>query len=61
MWREFGIAISLMLVIEGIIPFLYPGRWRKLVASLAEIDDKALRLMGLGSMITGIILLYLIN
>lgn len=61
MWREFGIAISLMLVIEGIIPFLYPGRWRTLVASLAEIDDKALRLMGLGSMITGIILLYLIN
>ena len=61
MWREFGIAISLMLVIEGIIPLLYPGRWRKLVAALAEIDDKALRLMGLGSMITGIILLYLIN
>ena len=61
MWREFGIAISLMLVIEGIIPFLYPGRWRTLVASLAEIDDKALRLMGLGSMIAGIILLNLIN
>ena len=61
MWREFGIAISLMLVLEGIIPFLYPGRWRSLVATLATIDDKALRLMGLGSMITGIILLYLIN
>ena len=61
MWREFGIAISLMLVIEGIIPFLYPGRWRALVASLAEIDDKALRLIGLGSMVAGIILLYLVN
>ena len=61
MWRELGIAISLMLVIEGIIPFLYPGRWRKLVATLADIDNNSLRLMGLGSMIAGLILLYLVN
>ena len=61
MLREIGIAFSLMLVIEGIIPFLYPGRWRKLVATLAEISDSSLRLIGLGSMITGIALLYFIN
>ncbi|MBT5484924.1 DUF2065 domain-containing protein [Gammaproteobacteria bacterium] len=61
MWDEIGIAFSLMLVIEGIIPFLYPGRWRKLVATLAEISDSSLRLIGLGSMITGIALLYFIN
>ena len=61
MWREIGIAISLMLVIEGIIPFLYPQRWRQLVASLAEIDNSTLRRIGLGSMIAGLILLYLVN
>jgi len=61
MWREIGIAISLMLVIEGIIPFLYPGRWRQLVATLADIDNATLRLIGLGTMIAGIVLLYLIN
>ena len=61
MWDEIGIAFSLMLEIEGIIPFLYPGRWRKLVATLAEISDSSLRLIGLGSMITGIALLYFIN
>lgn len=61
MWREIGIAFSLMLIIEGIIPFLYPGRWRKLVATLADIENSALRLMGLGSMIAGVVLLYLIN
>ena len=61
MWREIGIAFSLMLVIEGIIPFLYPGRWRQLVANLAGIDNSTLRLMGLGSMITGLVLLYLFN
>ncbi|MGA0935739.1 MAG: DUF2065 domain-containing protein [Pseudohongiellaceae bacterium] len=61
MWREIGIAISLMLVIEGIMPFLYPGRWRQLVAMLADIDNATLRLIGLGSMVTGIVLLYLVN
>jgi hypothetical protein len=61
MWREIGIAFSLMLVIEGIIPFLYPARWRQLVVTLADIDNSTLRLMGLGSMIAGIILLYLFN
>jgi uncharacterized protein YjeT (DUF2065 family) len=61
MWRDLGIAISLMLVVEGIIPFLYPGRWRQLVATLAEIDNGTLRLIGLGSMIAGIILLNVVN
>ena len=61
MLREIGIAFSLMLVIEGIIPFLYPSRWRQLVATLADINNSTLRLMGLGIMIAGIILLYLFN
>jgi len=61
MWREIGIAFSLMLVIEGIIPFLYPGRWRQLVATLADINDTSLRLIGLGSMLMGIALLYFFN
>lgn len=61
MWRDLGIAISLMLVVEGIIPFLYPGRWRALVATLAEVDNATLRLVGLGSMIAGVVLLYVVN
>jgi len=61
MWREIGIAFSLMLIIEGIIPLLYPGRWRQLVATLADINDTSLRLIGLGSMLMGIALLYFFN
>ncbi|WP_338112695.1 DUF2065 domain-containing protein [Zooshikella ganghwensis] len=60
-WRELLVAFCLMLVIEGIIPFLYPHRWRELVAMLAQIDDKTLRIIGLVSMLTGTALLYLIN
>ena len=61
MWYDFGVAVCLVLVIEGVIPFLYPRRWKELVAMLATIDDRSMRLMGLGSMLIGTTLLYLIN
>ena len=61
MWEELGKAFCLMLVLEGIIPFLYPKRWRKLVATLAVVNDQQLRVMGLVSMLLGAGMLYLIN
>ncbi|WP_341937532.1 DUF2065 domain-containing protein [Marinimicrobium sp. C2-29] len=61
MWEDLARAFCLMLVIEGIIPFLYPSRWRQLVASLALVDDRRLRIMGLASMLIGVALLYLLK
>lgn len=61
LWRQLIIAFSLMLVLEGIVPFLYPQRWRQLVAKLSEIDNRQLRISGLLSMLSGVVLLYLIN
>ena len=61
MWHEFGIALCLVLVIEGIVPFLYPRRWREMVMMLSEIDDRTMRIVGLTSMLLGTGLLYLIN
>jgi uncharacterized protein len=61
MWHELLVAFCLMLVLEGIVPFLYPDRWRSLVAALAQIDNNKLRMIGLASMIVGTLLLYLIN
>lgn len=60
-WRELGIAFCLILVIEGIMPFLYPGRWRTMVRMLSEVDDRSMRIMGLTSMLVGTGLLYVIN
>lgn len=60
MWEELGRAVCLMLVLEGIIPFLYPHRWRKLVAQLANVDDRQLRIMGLVSMLLGAGCLFLL-
>lgn len=60
-WHELAIAFCLMLVIEGVIPFLAPQRWRKMVVMVANVDDFSMRIMGLLSMLAGTGILYLIN
>jgi len=59
MWESLLKAICLLFIIEGVIPFLYPSKWRSLVAQLASISDRKLRITGLFSMGLGLILLYL--
>ena len=61
MWHDLAVAFCLMLVIEGILPFIAPNRWRRLIMMLEEVDDTTMRLVGLGSMLTGTILLVIIN
>jgi len=53
MWEILGKALCLVLILEGIIPFLYPTRWRNLVLQLAQISDRQLRTMGLIAMLSG--------
>lgn len=61
MWQDLGVALCLVMIIEGIVPFLYPRRWRHMALSLAEVDDRSMRLAGFGSMLLGTVLLYLIR
>ena len=61
MLHELAVAFCLMLEIEGILPFIAPKRWRNLILMLDEVDDSTMRLIGLGSMLTGTVLLLLIN
>ncbi|MCK5876816.1 MAG: DUF2065 domain-containing protein [Candidatus Marithrix sp.] len=61
MWEELGIAISLIFIIEGMLPFLNPTGWRKTLKNISEMKDKTLRTTGLLSMIFGVILLYLVH
>ena len=60
-WQVFPAAVALVFVIEGLLPFLSPARWRLLVATVAQLDDASVRRFGLGSMVTGIVILYLVN
>lgn len=61
MWHDLLVAIALLLVIEGVLPFLSPRSVRQLLLQMADMDDRVLRLTGLGSMILGVILLYVLR
>lgn len=50
-------AMALLLVFEGILPFVAPGQWKDAVRALAELEDAQLRAIGLGSMVVGLALL----
>ena len=54
-------ALALMLVIEGLLPFLVPGAWRDTFRRLIELGDGQLRFIGLTSMLLGLILLYFVR
>lgn len=55
------VALSLMLVIEGIWPFLSPVSFRRMLAVIILEGERSLRIAGLLSMFAGLGLLYLVN
>lgn len=61
MWVEILTAIALVLVIEGVLPFMNPQGMRKMIVLVAQMDDATLRAVGLTSMLCGVLLLYLVR
>lgn len=61
MWENFLNAVALMLVLEGILPFLSPQTWREAFRKLTEINDNQIRFIGLTSMLAGLMLLLIIS
>lgn len=59
MWDELLAALGLMLVLEGILPFLNPGALRQYLLRMARLEDRILRFAGLASMVVGLLVLYL--
>ena len=54
-------AFALMLVIEGILPFVAPAAWRDAFLRLASMTDGQIRFIGLSSMLAGLVFLFIIN
>jgi uncharacterized protein YjeT (DUF2065 family) len=50
-------ALALVLVIEGLLPFLTPKRFRQGLLDFARLDDRWMRGIGLGAMCGGLLLL----
>lgn len=60
-WTEILTAVALVLVIEGMLPFIRPGRYKQLVAQIVRLSDNQLRIFGLASMIAGLLLLFFVR
>ncbi len=58
MWNELLAAFGLMLVLEGILPFLSPDSFRQTLQRMAQLESRVLRWTGLASMGLGLIVLY---
>ena len=61
MWHDLWVALALLLVLEGVWPFLSPDSMRRMMVSIAQQENRALRISGLISMLCGVGLLYLVN
>ncbi len=61
MWNELLVATALVLVVEGIIPFIAPEKFRRALVQLVQLPDQILRMIGLASMTLGIIFLYVLK
>jgi len=61
MWEEIGVAVALLLVLEGILPFLSPRLTRQSLVNMIQMTDGSMRATGLVCMVFGLILLYLVR
>ncbi len=61
MWHDLLVALALLLVVEGIMPFLNPSGMRRILVQISQMDDRSLRFAGLTSMVLGVVLLYFVN
>lgn len=61
MWSDIGAALALVLIIEGLMPFLSPSAFRRTMAQVAQMPDRPLRTIGFASMCAGVAVLYLVR
>jgi uncharacterized protein len=54
-------AVALFLVLEGMAPFLNPRGMKRALTRLLDIGDRELRIAGLGSMLVGVAILFLVR
>ena len=57
MGTVFLMALALMLILEGVLPFLAPNLWRDTFRRITQMSDGQIRFVGLSSMLVGLLLL----
>ena len=60
-WTDLLAALAILLVLEGLLPFLNPGATQRVLAQMSKLDVRELRMAGLVSMIAGLVLLFFVR
>lgn len=60
-WGDLWAALALVMVLEGLVPFISPQGYKNMVQQLATMPGQTLRSVGLVLMIVGLLLLYLVR
>ena len=61
MGTTFLMALALMLILEGVLPFIAPNLWRDTFRRITQMNDGQIRFIGLSSMIVGLLILWWVN
>lgn len=54
-------ALALVLIIEGLLPGISPSSWMKVMRDAAKLGTQGVRIVGIVSMLSGALLLYILT
>jgi uncharacterized protein YjeT (DUF2065 family) len=60
-WTDILTALALVFVIEGMLPFISPAKYRQMVSEITRLSDNHIRNIGLVVMVAGLLLLFLVR
>ena len=60
-WGDLLAALALVLVIEGLMPFISPRSYKNTMQQMLSLPEKSIRMIGFASMLGGVIMLYLVR
>ena len=60
-WTDLLAALAILLVLEGLLPFLNPGGTRRVFEQLSRMSERELRIAGLISMVAGLVLIFFVR
>ena len=60
-WTDILTALALVFVLEGMLPFISPAKYRQMVAEITRLSDSTIRNIGLVVMAAGLLLLFVVR
>lgn len=58
-WHDLLRSLALVMVLEGLLPFAAPSHWRRTLFTIAQLENRSMRLMGLAGLVIGLLILQL--